>query len=269
MMQGHFLDSREVASASHEAVISENFAQRYFAGENAVGRTVRLPEFKPDGKIKLADDAFTVVGVMTDLPFFVGFNENYPHIFLPYTVAPAAADCLIVSTSLPADLLINPMRQTVHTIDKDQPIVEMMSLRQMLDMYGYAGPRFSLALFGTFALAALLLSFVGIYGVLSFVTSHRTHEIGIRMALGSNRTQVMWLVLRQALILALLGVAIGLPLAFLAGRLARQELIQTSQFDPLTLIAAVCILPMLAVAGTCLPARRAARVNPVSALRME
>jgi putative ABC transport system permease protein len=269
MLQGHFLDSREVAAASHEVVITQNFAQRYFAGENSIGRTIQLPEFKPDGKNKIADDAFTVVGVMSDLPFFVGFNENYPNVFLPYTVAPAAADSLIVSTSLPADVLINPMRQTVHSIDKDQPIVETMSLRQMLDMYGYAGPRFSLALFGTFALAALLLSLVGVYGVLSFVTSQRTHEIGIRMALGANRSQVMWLVLRQALILALLGVAIGLPLAFLAGRLAREQLIQTSQFDPLTLFAVASILPLLAVAGTCLPARRAAGVNPVSALRNE
>lgn len=269
MLQGHFLDAREVAAASHEAVITQNFARRYFTGENAIGRTIHLPEFEPDGRHKLANDAFTVVGVMSDLPFFVGFNENYPHVFLPYTVAPAATECLIVSTSLPADVLVNPMRQTVYAIDKDQPIVETLSLRQMLDMYGYAGPRFSLALFGTFAIAALLLSLIGIYGVLSFVTSQRTHEIGIRMALGANRTQVMWMVLRHAVMLALIGVAIGLPLAFLAGRLARQELIQTSQFDPLTIIAAVCILPLLAVAGTCLPARRAAGVNPVSALRIE
>ena len=267
MLQGHFLDSREVAAAPHEVVITQNFARRYFAGENVIGRTIHLPEFKPDGKNKLANDAFTVVGVMSDLPFFVGFNEDYPHVFLPYTVAPAAVDSLIVSTSLPADALVNPMRQTVHAIDKDQPIVETMSLRQMLDMYGYAGPRFSLALFGTFALAALLLSLVGIYGVLSFVTSQRTHEIGIRMALGANRSQVMWMVLRQALILALLGVAIGIPLAFLAGRLAKEQLIQTSQFDPLTLIAIMLILPLLAVAGTFVPARRAAGVNPVSALR--
>lgn len=269
MLQGHFLDAREVTAASHEAVITQNFAQRHFAGENAIGRTIHLPEFRPDQKNKLTDDAFTVVGVMSDLPFFVGFNEDHPHVFLPYTVGSAAADCLIVSTALPADVLVNPVRQTVHAIDKDQPIVETMSLRQLLDMYGYAGPRFSLALFGTFAVAALLLSLVGVYGVLSFVTSQRTREIGIRMALGANRSQVVWMVLRQAVMLAILGVAIGLPLAFLAGRLARQELIHTSQFDPLTLAVAVCILPLLAVAGTCLPARRAAGVDPVSALRIE
>jgi putative ABC transport system permease protein len=269
MVQGHFLDNREIAAHSHDAVITENFARRYFVGENVIGRTVYLPEFKPDGKSKLADSSFTIVGVMNDLPFFVGFREDYPHIFLPYTVTPAATNSLIVSTSLPAGALVNPVRLAVHAIDKDQPIVDAMTLRQMLDMYGYAGPRFSLALFGAFAAAALLLSLVGIYGVLSFVTSQRTQEIGIRMALGANRANVMWMVLRQAFLLALMGVAIGLPLAFVAGRFAKDELIQTSQYDPLALIAAVCILPLLAVAGTYLPARRAAAINPVSALRSE
>jgi len=269
LLQGHFIDEREVSSQSHDAVITENFAKRYFAGENVIGRTVYLPEFKPDRKTALQNAAFTIVGVVSDLPFFVGFREDYPHIFLPYTVAPAAANSLIVSTSLPADELVNPVRRSIYSIDKDQPIVDAMTLQQMLDMYGYAGPRFSLALFGSFAGAALLLSLVGIYGVLSFITSQRTQEIGIRMALGANRGQVMWMVLRQACVLALIGVAVGLPLAFAAGRFAKGELIKTSQHDPWAIIAAICILPLLAVAGTYLPARRAAAINPVRALRAD
>lgn len=269
MLQGHFIDAREISVQAHEMVVSENFVQRYFPGENAIGRTVLLPEFKPDNKSKFADDSFTVVGVMSDLPFFIDARENYPHIFLPYSVAPAAADVLVINTALPAGELVNPVRRAVYAVDSEQPIVDAMTLRQMLDMYGYAGPRFSLALFGGFAAAALLLALVGVYGVLSFVTSQRTQEIGIRMALGANRTQVMWMVLRQALLLALLGVAVGLPLAFVAGRLAQDELIRTSQYDPLALIAAIVVLPLLAIAGTYLPARRAANVNPVTALRAD
>jgi ABC-type antimicrobial peptide transport system permease subunit len=269
ILQGHFIDAREISAQAHDAVISASFARRYFAGGNAVGRTIHLPEFKPDGKNKLADGSFTVVGVMSDIPFFIYFREDYPHILLPYTVAPAAASTLIVSTSLAAGELINPVRRTVYAIDKDQPVVDAMTVRQMLDMYGYAGPRFSLALFGTFAAAALLLALVGIYGVLSFITTQRTQEIGIRMALGANRGQVMWMVLRQALVLALMGVAVGLPLAWFAGRFSQDELVQTSQHDPLAFIAAICILPLLAVAGTYLPARRAANINPVSALRSD
>ena len=145
----------------------------------------------------------------------------------------------------------------------------LLTLRQLLDMYGYAGTRFSLALFGTFAVAALVLSLVGIYGVLTFVTSQRTQEIGIRMALGSGRGRVMWMVLRQACMLAVMGVLLGLPLAFFAGRFAKDQLVRTSQHDPLALIAAICVLPLLAVAGTLLPARRAAAIDPVRALRSE
>jgi putative ABC transport system permease protein len=250
-------------------VITENFAKRYFAGENALGRTIHLPEFRPDDKNKLANDAFTVVGVISDLPLFIKAQDNYPNLFLPYTIAPAAVYTLILSTSLPADDLISPVRRAVYSIDSDQPIVDAVSLRQMLDTYGYAGPRFSLALFGAFAAAAMLLSMVGIYGVLSFVTSQRRQEIGIRMALGANRGHVMWMVLRQAAMLALIGVGAGLPLAFVAGRFAKDELIHTSQLDPVALIAAICIPPLLAVAGTYLPARRAAAIEPVAALRAE
>ncbi len=269
LLEGHFLDPREISAASHEAVVTENFARRYFAGENVIGRTVRLPEFKPDGKNKLDNDAFTIVGVISDLPFFVGFREDYPHLLLPSSAAPAATEVLIVSTALPANELVNPIRQAVHDLDKDQPVVDIMSLRQMLDMYGYAGPRFALALFGTFAATALLLSLVGIYGVLSFITSQRTQEIGIRMALGADRAMVMRMVLHQALVLALIGVALGLPLAWIAGRFAKDQLVATSQHDPLALLAGICILPLLAVLGTYLPARQAARLNPVTALRME
>lgn len=269
ILQGHSLDEREIEEKAHEIVVTENFAKRYFSGQNVLGRTVRLPELQPDGKNKLQDDAFTIVGVMNDVPQFARYREDYPHIFMPYTIAPESDSALIVETAVPADDLMNSVRQAVYSIDKDQPIVSAMSLRQMLDMYGYAGPRFALALFGTFAVAALVLSLVGIYGVLSFVTSQRTQEIGIRMALGANRGKVMWMVLRHACVLALIGVAVGLPLAFFAGRFAKGELIHTSQFDPVAIIAAVCILPLLAVAGTWLPARRAAAIDPVKALRAE
>jgi putative ABC transport system permease protein len=275
MLLGHFLDAREISAASHEVVITENFAKRYFSGQNVIGQTIYLPGVSADRDKKTSagggqqDDAFTIVGVMSDLPSFIGLGEDYPHIFIPYTVAPSAASVLILSTALPADGLVNPVRQIVYSMDKDQPVIEAMSLRHMLDMYGYAGPRFLVALFGSFAMAALLISLVGIYGVLSFTTSQRTHEIGVRMALGANRAHVMWLVLRQACMLALLGVAMGLPLAFLAAHLAKSELVHTSLYDPLTIVMVVCVLPLLAVAGTYLPARRAAATDPVIALRAE
>lgn len=274
MLQGHFLDDREVAVKTHEAVVSQDFAERYFNGENVLGRVVHILELPSSVDVPTQagattkDDAFTIVGVIQDVPLAAYFTEEFPSIFVPYSVAPYI-DTVLVTTPLPATDVASPIRHLIYSIDSDQPVAEVMSLEQLLDMYGYAGTRFSLALFGTFAVAALGLSLVGIYGVLSFVTSQRTQEIGIRMALGSGRGRVMWMVLRQACMLAVFGVILGLPLAFFAGRFAKDQLVRTSQHDPLALIAAICVLPLLAVAGTLLPARRAAAIDPVRALRAE
>ena len=267
MLQGHFLDEREVNTKAQDVVVTESFAKRYFQGQNVLGQTIHLPELTQADRSPLKEDAFTVVGVMQNLPPFAGNQDDPPHIFVPFSVG--NVNTLIVETALPADDLQSAVRQAIYQIDADQPISEMMSLRQMLDMYGYAGPRFALALFGTFAGAALLLSLVGIYGVLSFLTSQRTKEIGVRMALGAGRPRVMWMVLRQALLLVLIGVAAGFPLAYYAGRFAQDQLVKTSQHDVLSLCAAICLLPLLAVAGTLLPARRAAGIDPARALKAE
>ncbi len=268
LLQGHFIDAREVAAQAHDMVVSKSFAKLYFPGENALGHVVHIPELLTNPKFPLKDDAFTIVGVVSDTPLFPGYTGDYPDIFLPYTVRPMVSTVLI-STEVPAAGLTNQVRSLVYSIDGDQPITDLLTLQQLLDMYGYAGPRFSLALFGAFAGGALLLCIVGIYGVLSFVTTQRTHEIGIRMALGAGRLRVMWMVLRQACVLALIGVLVGLPLAFFAGRFATNELVRTSQHDPLAILAAVCILPVLAVAGTLLPALRAAAIDPARALRAD
>ena len=266
VLSGHFLDAREIADAAHDVVITEDFAQRYFPGQNALNHVIHVPGLKDDPKYPLKEDAFVVVGVVDDLPNFVNASEKYPGIFLPYTLV-HYANTLIVSTALPAENLLNPVRQVVYGINKDQPIVNAATLRQMLDMYGYAGPRFALALFGAFAAAALVLCLVGIYGVLSFITSQRAQEIGIRMALGASRRSVMWMVLRQAFLLAMSGVGVGLPIALLAGRFAQGQIMHISAYDPVALLAAVALLPLLAIAGTWLPARRAAATDPMRALR--
>jgi putative ABC transport system permease protein len=271
LLAGHFLDEREINQAAHEAVVTESFVNRYFPNQSPLNKTFHIPSAKTMPKNALADDSFTIVGVLQDIPYFPGFSEQFPQVFLPYTLFPAADD-LIVSTNLPANELLHTIRQAVYAIDPDQPIVQPMSFRQMLDMYGYAGPRFLLALFSTFAASAMLLSLVGIYGVLSFVTTQRTQEIGIRMALGANRSTVMTLILRHASTLAIIGVASGLPLAYLAARLAHSELSYTNpnvSLDPIALIAAILALPLLALLGAWLPARRASKVEPIQALRAE
>ncbi len=268
LLAGHFIDQREIDQHAQEMVVSERFARRYLSG-TVLGRIVHLPQFRPDRQHPLTSDAFTIVGVIKDVPVFATYLEDFPEMFVPYSVAPQATGVLLVKTATPAESLVEPLRRTVSDIDKEVPVTDAMSLRQLLDMYGYAGPRFALVLFSTFAAAAMLLTLVGIYGVLAFVTAQRTKEIGIRIALGARPLHVIWMVVRQAAILAAIGVAVGLPLALAAGHFAQSELIHTSQRDPLTLILAVCVLPLLALTGTLLPARRATTINPTEALRAE
>jgi putative ABC transport system permease protein len=267
LLSGHFIDQREIDSRAHDMVISQSFARRYLGG-TTLGRIVHLPQLRPHGQL-LANDAFTVVDVVKDTPQFAANNELYPEFYLPFSIVPQASDVIIVQTAVPPETLIEPLRRTVADIDSQLPITDTMSLRQILDMYGYAGPRFALTLFSTFAAAAMLLTLVGIYGVLAFVTAQRTKEIGIRIALGARPMHAIWMVVRQTAILAVLGIAFGLPLALAAGHFAQSELIHTSQRDPLTLLAAICILPLLALTGTLLPARRATAINPTEALRAE
>lgn len=266
LQQGHFIDEREISTASPDAVVTEDFAKRFFPEGNVLGQTFRLVDSGLFGKDDAAGHSVTIVGVTNSLPMYPGYQEKYPDLFLPYTAAPVM-DAVVITTRLPAEALVQPVRRIVTEIDKDQPVTDFMPLRQLLNQYGYAGPRFALTLFGTFAAAALLLSLIGIYGVFSFATSRRTQEIGIRIALGAGRHEVIWMVLRQAGALALIGIGVGLPLAFVAARLAKSELFQTSQYDPLTFLFVVCALLLLAVAGTWLPARRAANVDPMEALR--
>ena len=267
LLSGHFLDQREIDAGAHDMVVSQGFARRYLRG-TTLGRVVHLPQLQPDGQ-PLANDAFAIVGVVKDTPQFAANDEVYPEFYLPYSVVPQVTGLLILQTAVSPETLIEPLRRTVADIDKQLPVMDTMSLRQILDMYGYAGPRFALVLFSTFAAAAMLLTLVGIYGVLAFVTAQRTKEIGIRIALGARPLHVIWMVVRQAAILAAIGVAVGLPLALAAGHFAQSELIHTSQRDPLTLILAVCVLPLLALTGTLLPARRATTINPTEALRAE
>ncbi len=281
MIEGHFIDTREIDAKSHDIVISQSFVRQYFGGGSVLGKVVHLPGLlqnpqtvaTPNGHPAVAavnDDSFTIVGVVKDATASLIMGHlNPPEVFVPYSVAPQRVDAALVQTALPPKQLIQSFRRLVAGIDKDQPIADAMSLRQLLDMYGYAGPRFALALFGAFAVAGLLLACIGVYSVLSFVTSQRTQEIGIRIALGARRPHVMWIVLRQACLWSAAGVAIGLPLALVAGHFAQAQLFHTSPYDPLTLVAAGAILPLLAIAGTCLPASRAASINPVGALRAE
>jgi putative ABC transport system permease protein len=146
LLQGHFIDERETGERAYDAVVTQRFVQRYFKNENVLGKVVHLRVLGGEEQKPLLEGDFTVVGVIEDAPVMtdVSFQGYSPaDIFLPNTVAPLA-NILLVSTEFPAGALMNPVRRAVYSVDKDQPIAEMLTVRELLDSHSYAGPRFSL-----------------------------------------------------------------------------------------------------------------------------
>jgi putative ABC transport system permease protein len=164
--------------------------------------------------------------------------------------------------------MVETIRAQVAAIDKGQPVANVQSLEEVVNA-SMAAPRFRTRTLGAFAASALLLATVGIYGVVAYSVSQRSRDIGIRIALGAQPNQVLFLILRQGLMLALAGVAAGIPAAFGLARLTESLLFQVSPFNPLTYLGIGAILTAVALAASYFPARRATRVDPIEVLRYE
>jgi putative ABC transport system permease protein len=175
---------------------------------------------------------------------------------------------LAVRTSVEPLNLVNAIRQEVMALDRNVPIASVRTMEQIMATVTVQ-PRFNMILLGIFAAVALVLAAVGIYGVLSYSVTQRTHEIGLRLALGAQQGEVLKLVVRQGMILALLGVAIGLAASFALTRLLTGLLYGVSATDPLTFIVIALLLTMVALMACWIPARRATKVDPMIALRHE
>ena len=175
---------------------------------------------------------------------------------------------LMVRTRVRPEILADAVRKTVWSLDPDQPILQLGTMQGRLDEV-YAPRRFNLLLFGVFALVALLLAAVGIYGVLAYAVTHRTHEIGIRLALGAQTRDVLWLIVRQGLALTLVGVVLGLAGALALTRVLQNLLYGVSATDPATFTGIAMLLFGVAFIASFIPARRATKVDPLTALRHE
>jgi len=250
------------ATAPQVVIINESLARRHFNGEDPVGKRLKAGS--------LEDDApwATIVGVVKDLKHS-GLNaEVRPQLYFPYQQKLWGRLVIVARSATDAASLFGAMRDAVWTVDKDQPIT---SLRTMTDYLNdsVSQQRFTAVLLAAFALLALILASVGIYGVMSYSVTQRTHELGIRMALGAKRQDVFRLVVMEGMKLTLAGVALGLVGALAATRLMASLLFGTSATDPLTFALISLILTGVALAACFVPARRATRVDPMVALRYE
>jgi putative ABC transport system permease protein len=244
-------------------VINNAFASRYFPSEDPIGRTLVLDDDRTFGSSR------TIVGVVADVRGHAISEAPAPAMFVPHAEHPDVfVPSLIVRSSLPPDSVASAIRQRIATYD---PQLLVQGIRPMHEVVldALSRQRFNLLLIGSFAATALLLAAVGIYGVVGFVVTQRTREIGIRMALGARAADVVRLVLREGMAPVVLGSIAGMFAAFVATRAIRTMLFGITPLDPVSFAVAPAVLAAVALLACYLPTRRATRVDPVVALRDE
>uniref|UniRef100_Q020Z0 Permease n=1 Tax=Solibacter usitatus (strain Ellin6076) TaxID=234267 RepID=Q020Z0_SOLUE len=269
---GRTLTEQEVAHAEPVALINETASRLWTPPGSAIGRRIRLDFLDRPGNVMLppggATPTFTVVGILADTRNAGLKNPVSPAIYVPYTVAAPTGRTLAVRTRGGPMMLLKAVRQALAQVDKDLPVNRPITLEEVLG-FETVQPRFNMALFTFFGLLGLALALVGIFSVLSYAVARRTHEIGVRMALGAERGDVLGLMLRMGARLVLWGLGLGLAGSFALARVLRSQVFQVPVTDWLAITAVVALLSGAAFLACLLPALRAARLNPMIALRHE
>ena len=265
LVAGREFNELDLADSLPAVVISEDIANRAWPGENAVGKRVRVGN-------EPTDPWLTVVGVTSpvhnrELKRVVE-NGAELDVYLPLYQTPQPQACLMVRSEGAPEALADTLRHVVRHLDPDIPVYNVETLRHRLQRNAM-DDRFVGTVVLIFALVALLVAVLGVYGVLSYVVRQRTRELGVRMALGATRANVLRLVLRQGLLLVAAGVGLGLLGAYGTGKLLASQLFRVQDSDPLLMAGAAVVLVLAAACALVLPARWATRVNPVVVLRYE
>jgi putative ABC transport system permease protein len=265
---GRTFTEAEVNEARKLAVVNETFVQKYMARENPIGQRVRLAQLEtfPD---PLKDPWFEIIGVVADVKNRGLQDPIEPEVWVPYTVTGSAARGVLVRTSQEPMSMMNVVRDEIWGTDRGVALTMTGTLETYINSFSYAGPRFGFLLMTIFGSIGLVLVTIGVYSVLAYTTARRTHEIGIRMALGAESGDVSSLVVKMGLRLVALGAGIGLIASLLLGRVIATQLWGVSAYDPITLGAVTVLLLVTGLVACWIPARRASHVDPLVALRYE
>ena len=260
LVAGRYFDARDGAQSPHVLIINEAVARNVFRNENPIGKRLQM------GFNRFSGEIVGVVGNTKDLTLDLASSEA---VYAAYRQAPYwGTMVLTIRTTSDALSLSGAVRELVRGIDRDQPVSKTRTMDEVMQA-SVAAPRFRTLLLGLFGLAALSLGALGIYGVMSYSVSQRTREIGIRLALGAARPQVIKLVLKQGLVLTLAGIGMGLLGALGLTRLLSSMLYEVRPTDAFTFTAVSLVLTVIALLANYLPARRATKVDPMVALRYE
>jgi putative ABC transport system permease protein len=270
LLKGRDFSDSDTDTSLPVALVNQAFVDRYFPTEDPVGKQLRMG-FNPILASSAAAVPYTIIGV-------IGNSMNrglalppLPHINTLFRQTPelnAGFKYLIARTSLNPIELASPIRRQLRSLDTELPFAQVATMDEVLEEQT-ADRRYTTGLLALFAAFGVMLAGIGVYGVVSYVVSQRTGEIGVRMALGAQRGDVLWMILKQGLAMATLGAAAGLLGAWALRRVVAQLVFGISPADPLTFAAAASVLIAFAASATYLPARRATKVDPMVALRYE
>jgi predicted permease len=266
--RGRGIELADGATGAANVVINQLMADRFFPGENPIGRQLRfVPRLdEPDAP---PQPWRTIVGVVPTFP--QGSDDDAFRntvVYLPFLNAPDRTSSLIVRSVLPPASIMAAVRSVMRSIDADQPVFNIETIEQVFanerSIY-----RILATLFAVLASIGLVLSAVGVYGVIAYAVTQRTQEIGVRVAIGAGRWDVVWLFLRKGLVQIALALAIGLPTAIALGAIAQLRLVEIEPNDPVTMVGITVVLAVVALISCVVPARKASKVDPLIALRAE
>ena len=268
-----FVDGRgfteaEVSGARKLAIVNQTFVKKYLGNENPIGRQVRIAQLAEfDDAVK--EPMFEIIGLVADAKNRGLQDPVEPEIWVPYTVTGSAFRGILVRTAKDPLTMMNAVQHEIWATDANVAVTLTGTLEGYISQFSYAGPRFGFFLMMIFGGIGLVLVTIGVYSVLAYTTARRTQEIGIRMALGAKGSDVQGMVIRMGLRLVGLGVGIGLIVSVALGRVIATQLWGVSAYDPWTLVCVPAVLLITGIVACWVPARRAASVDPLVALRYE
>jgi len=264
IVQGRSFTDRDNQSAPLTMIVNQALAEQNFPGENAIGKRITFGSTDKN----LQPVWFEIVGVVANVRSLELREEPGPELYFSTLQDPFASMSLVVRTTVEPESIAPAIRQAVAEVDHTVPVSKVQTMEHIVST-SVTQPRFNLFLIGLFSVIALLLSAAGIYGVTAYTVAQRTHELGIRLALGAQVGDVLRMIVGQGMAVIMVGVVLGLGAAFALLRLMKSWLFGISENDPLTFAAITIVLTLVALIACYIPARRATKVDPLVALKYE
>ena len=269
LLHGRLLSRSDVELARHVTVINQTFERNYFGNEDPIGQRIKFTTFEQWATDWPRDAYFEIIGVIADAKNTGLQDAPRPEVYFPHTVSGTGPRGIMVRTAGNANLVLPSLSRTIAAVDSEVAISELGPMENILKSSYYAGPQFSLIILGTFGITGLLLVVIGIFSVMAYTVSLQTHEIGIRMAMGAQRSDVLLMMLKKGLTLILAGTVAGLAVSSAVMRLMASQIWGVSTMDPWTFSVVATLVVIVGLTASLFPAHRAMQLDPLASLHYE